>query len=109
MVFLDFIFDEDREEKWLKFIEDSTAINRFGEINNIEMILAVGGIDFSIYNSDVGVAMAYFSGIFLHALIVSLDDLLNTDGVRNGIMGLLYLEILDASFRFVMVSSVLLH
>ncbi len=101
MVFLDFIFDEDREEKWLKFIEDSKTINKFGEVNNIEIIIAItlGLILTSLTNSE-SIAMAYFSGILLHAIVVSLDDLLNTDGVRNGIMGLLYLEILDASFSF---------
>jgi hypothetical protein len=101
MVFLDFIFDGDREDKWLKFIEDNRTIDKFGEINNVEMIIAIAlGLFLTSLTSDVGVAMAYFSGVFLHALIASLDDLLNSDGVRNGIMGLLYLEILDASFSF---------
>jgi len=101
MVFLDFIFDEEREDKWVKFIEDSKTIDKFGEVNNIEMIIAIAlGLFLTSLTSDVGVAMAYFSGIFLHALIVSLDDLLNTDGIRSGIVGLLYLEILDASFSF---------
>jgi hypothetical protein len=44
--------------------------------------------------------LAYFSGVLLHSFIASLDELMNTDGVRSGIMGLLYLEVLDASFSF---------
>ncbi len=101
MVFLDFVFDEEREEKWLKFIEDSKAIDKFGEVNNIEIMIAIAlGLILTSLTDDSDVAMAYFSGVFLHAIVVSLDDLLNTDGVRNGIMGLLYLEVLDASFSF---------
>ena len=101
MVFLDFIFDVDREEKWIKIIEDSKAINHAGNINNIEMILAIAiGLYLVSMTNDVGVAIAYFSGIFLHSLIASLDEILSTDGVRSGIMGFLYLEVLDASFSF---------
>jgi hypothetical protein len=101
MVFLDFIFDEDRREKWLNIVEDSVVINKLGEINNIEIIIAIAfGLFLISSTSDVGVAMAYLSGIFLHSIIISIDDLLNTDGVRNGMMGLLYLEVLDASFSF---------
>ena len=31
---------------------------------------------------------------------VTLDDLFSTGGIRSGVMGLLYLEVLDASFSF---------
>jgi len=101
MVFLDFIFDVDREEKWIKIIENSKAINHAGNINNIEMILAIAiGLYLISMTDNVGVAVAYFSGVFLHSLIASLDELLSTDGIRSGIMGFLYLEVLDASFSF---------
>ncbi len=101
MVFLDFIFDVDREEKWIKVIEDSKTLNMAGHINNIEMILAIAiGLYLVSMTNDVGVAIAYFSGVFLHSLIASLDEILSTDGVRSGIMGFLYLEVLDASFSF---------
>ncbi len=101
MVFLDFIFDEEREEKWLQFIEDSKAIKKFGEVNNIGIMIAIAsGLILISLTDNSDIAMAYFSGVLLHSIIVSVDDLLNTDGVRNGIIGLLYLEILDASFSF---------
>jgi hypothetical protein len=101
MVFLDFIFDVDREEKWIKIIENSTVLNKAGTVNNIEMILAIAiGLYLVSMTDSVGIAVAYFSGIFLHSLIASLDDLLSTNGVRSGIMGFLYLEVLDASFSF---------
>lgn len=101
MVFLDFLFDADREDKWIKIIEHNQIVNKAGEVNNIEMIIATGfGLILIYLTNDVSIAMAYFGGIFLHSLIASLDELLNTDGVRSGIIGFIYLEILDASFSF---------
>jgi hypothetical protein len=101
MVFLDFIFDTDREEKWIQIIEGSKILNKAGSINNIEMILATAiGLSLVYITSDAGIALAYFGGVFLHSLIASLDELLSTDGVRSGVMGFLYLEVLDASFSF---------
>jgi len=101
MVFLDFFFEEDREHKWIKILEDNKTVEKVSEINNIELIIAISlGLVLVNMTNDVGVAMAYFGGILLHSLIASLDDLLSTDGVRSGIMGFLYLEVLDASFSF---------
>ncbi len=101
MVFLDFIFDVDREEKWIEIIENSTVLNKAGSINNIEMIIATAiGLGLVYETSNSGIALAYFGGMFLHSLIASLDDLLSTNGIRSGIMGFLYLEMLDASFSF---------
>ncbi len=101
MVFLSFLFDEDREHKWIKIIEGSRLVNRAGEINNIGIIIATAiGLYIIHLTDDAGVAMAYFSGIFLHAVISSLDTLLSSNGVRSGVMGFLYLEVLDASFSF---------
>jgi len=101
MVFLDFIFDEDREDKWIKVLEDSKALSKMGTVNNIELIISISvGILLVYFTQDYGIALAYFSGVLLHSIIASLDDLFSTDGVRSGIMGFLYLEVLDASFSF---------
>lgn len=101
MVFLDFLFDTDREEKWIKIIEHNQIVNKAGEVNNIEMIIATGlGLLLISLTNDVSIATAYFGGVFLHSLIASLDELLSTDGVRSGVIGFLYLEVLDASFSF---------
>ncbi len=101
MVFFDFLFDEDREAKWIKILEESKTLEKASSVNNIELILSISiGIILVYLTKDYGVALAYFGGILLHSLIASLDDLFSTDGVRSGIMGLLYLEVLDASFSF---------
>ncbi len=101
MVFLSFLFDEDREEQWIKIVENSTLIAKAGEINSIEMMITTSiGLYLTYLTSDAGVAIAYFMGMLLYSMIASLDSLMSTDGVRSGIMGFLYLEILDASFSF---------
>ena len=101
MVFLEFIFDLDKEEQWIKVIENSKAIHFVGKIEMSKMIIAMSlGVSLIIMTSSVSVALAYFSGILLHALISSLDEVFNVNGIRQGIVGLLYLEVLDASFSF---------
>jgi len=101
MVFLSFLFDDDREDKWIKVIEDSSVLNKMGTVNNIEIMIATAiGIYLTSITDSSAISVAYFTGILLYSFIASLDDLMSTDGVRSGIMGLLYLEILDASFSF---------
>lgn len=100
MVFLEFYFDHNREVKWLAVIEHNPITRGFGKIESIELILAIGlGLVVTSLTEDYTIAFAYFCGILLHALLNSLDDVMSSgEGVRSGIMGFLYLEVLDASF-----------
>ena len=101
MVFLDFIFNVDREEKWIRIIEESEVVNKMGNIPSIQMIISmIIGLILVAFTKDYQIALAYFSGILLYSIIDALDDLFNVNGVRNGVMGFLYLEVLDASFSF---------
>ena len=101
MVFLGFFFDDDREEKWITILEDNTLTNKMSTVNNIELIIATGlGMLVTYLTGSHIAALAFFGGILLHELIGSLDDLLSTNGIRSGIAGFLYLEVLDASFSF---------
>jgi hypothetical protein len=101
MVFLDFFFDDEKEIAWIKFIEDNSITRKLTSVSNIELIVAISiGLYLSWKTGNNSIAIAYFSGVLLHSLINSLDDLLSTDNVKSGIIGLLYLEILDASFSF---------
>jgi hypothetical protein len=72
-----------------------------GELSSIQMIIAtIVGLILIFSTKNYEIALAYFTGILLYSIIASLDDLLGMNGVRNGIMGFLYLEVLDASFSF---------
>ena len=104
MVFLDFLFDEDREIKWFKPLECNAFIQKIAYAQHTETIIATAIGLALIYQVDLevsrGIALAYFTGILLHSMIITFDELLSTNGVRNGVMGFLYLEVLDASFSF---------
>ena len=101
MIFLDFIFDNEREEKWIKIIEDAQTVKNIGKVNNIEFLISILlGVLITYFSQNYHISLAYFLGIFLYTIVSSLDELLSTNGVRNGFIGLLYLELLDASFSF---------
>jgi len=104
MVFLDFLFDEKRHIKWFKPLECNAFIRKIAYAQHTETIIATAVGLALIYKVDIevsrGIALAYFTGILLHSLIITFDELLNSNGVRSGLIGFLYLEILDASFSF---------
>jgi len=101
MVFLSFLFDTSRDEKWIKHLEGSKVIQKMSEVSSIQMMIAIAiGVLLISLTLQYEIALAYFSGVLLHAMIASLDELFSTNGVRNGVLGFLYLEVLDASFSF---------
>ena len=101
MVFLNFLFDTERKEKWIPSIEDSAVIKNMSKISSIQMLISMSiGQTLVFMTSDYKIALAYFTGLVLYSIIASLDDVFNTNGVRSGVMGFLYLEVLDASFSF---------
>jgi len=101
MVFLNFILDDEREEHWIGLIEESETLHKIAAFPFAAMIIAVlTGVLISVIARDIEITIAYTIGIILYLMIHSLDKLLHVDGIRSGLMGLLYLEILDASFSF---------
>ena len=101
MVFLNFLFDKEREDKWIESIEDSSLVKGMGKISSIQMLISMSiGQTLVFITTDYKIALAYFTGLVLYAIIASLDDVFNVNGVRSGMMGFLYLEVLDASFSF---------
>jgi len=101
MVFLSFLFDEKREIKWLNLIESNAFIRKIAQADHSETVIAIAfGLFLTSHFDSSSIALAYFTGVLLHSLLITLDELLHTEGVRSGIVGLLYLEVLDASFSF---------
>ncbi len=100
MVFLDFFFEE-REIKWVRFIEGSKIVERFSAVSNIELIIAIlAGIILGHITQDFNVLLAFMYGVFLHSLLGMVDHFLSSETVKSGIAGFIYLEVLDASFSF---------
>ncbi|MDQ1325656.1 MAG: uncharacterized protein QG564_780 [Campylobacterota bacterium] len=100
MVFLDFFFEE-RDIKWVTFIENSKVIANFSGVANIELIIAIiTGIVLGHITQDFSVLLAFMYGVLLHSLLGMLDHFLSSETVKSGIAGFIYLEVLDASFSF---------
>lgn len=100
MVFLDFFFEE-RDIKWMTFVENSRIVKNASGISNIELIIAIiVGIGLGQLTQDFGVVMAFMYGVLLHSLLGTLDHFLSSDTVKSGLAGFVYLEVLDASFSF---------
>jgi len=100
MVFLDFFFEE-RDIKWVTFVEGSRIMEHFSGVANIELITAIMiGIALGHITQDFGIVLAFMYGVLLHSLLGMLDHFLSSDTVKSGVAGFIYLEILDASFSF---------
>jgi hypothetical protein len=98
MVFSDFLFEE-KEVRWIKPIEKTAE--RFGKINNISLIVAIIIGIIVVYDAkDYKIAIAYFLGLLSYALLKGVNEALSAEGIKSGLMGLIYLEVLDASFSF---------
>lgn len=101
MVFFDFFFEESREIHWLKLFEDNFIVKFLKTLPNINVILAVFiGLYIVNLTHNPVYGIAYFGAILVHLIISSLNNKFSSNGVRNGLMGFLYLEVLDASFSF---------
>jgi len=98
MVFSDFMFGE-KEVRWIKPLERTAE--KFGKVNNISLIVAmIIGIIVTYDAKSYEVAIAYFLGLLSYSILHGLNSALSSEGIKNGLMGLIYLEVLDASFSF---------
>lgn len=98
MVFLDFFFNADREIFWIRIIESNRIMKFLNNIPNISIITSIATGLLVIYLKGGDIAMSYFCALLLYITIKSIDNIFSAQNIRNGLMGFLYLEVLDASF-----------
>lgn len=111
LVFLSFLFDDARELHWLGKIEERLA--RLGKLDMIAAIVALLTLlilqRFLHPEERLGAMIAGVGGVVLFIAVDSLSSLFETEAeeasqvqsaFRSGLTGLLYLEVLDASFSF---------
>ena len=113
LVFLNFLFDDDKEVHWLGPVEARLA--RLGKLDMITILIAIAvllGTQALLPEADRLTAMvAGASGILLYVAVDTVSSFFDEDaggltaaalaGVkRRGLMSFIYLEILDASFSF---------
>ena len=108
MIFLEFVFAQ-RSVQWLKKLED--ALVKIGKIQNISITLGITALFITtvllVPNAEqVKVLFAGLAGLMTYLVVNALDGLVagnqqltaNTSTLKAGIVGFLYLELIDASF-----------
>ncbi|MBK2124173.1 DUF475 domain-containing protein [Fangia hongkongensis] len=108
MVFLKFFIAEKHEIYWLHAIEKNRFISALRNYPGGYIIIAlIIGYTVLHYASDAQagtLAMAFLMGLMVHEALGILNSLFggNMTGkvMQNGLMGFIYLEVLDASFSF---------
>jgi hypothetical protein len=111
LVFLNFLFDEEKEHHWLGHLEEKIA--GLGRVSSIAVMIAIGSLMASMTLVEEGRKMAVLMsglwGILVYVGVDAVSALLekeeDTAAVgdlvkKGGIGGFLYLEVLDASFSF---------
>ncbi|OFI50663.1 hypothetical protein CFF27374_00125 [Campylobacter fetus subsp. fetus] len=100
MVFLSFFFEE-KDVKWIRFIEDNYLVHILSKTNSIALFIAIlTGMIIVFLTQNTSYALSYFGAVLLHMALSLFDDIFSANGVKSGFMGFLYLEVLDASFSF---------
>lgn len=110
MIFLEY-FLEKRKVKWIKPVEN--FLQKAGELKNLSIIVAVlaiiGGSQLVPAKDQETVIISGLFGLLIYMVIHSFDNLLRRSGVEQnlqaanmtfkaGLLGFIYLEIIDASF-----------
>lgn len=113
MVFLSFLLDEGKELHWLGVVEEKLA--QLGKIDSIGIILTLMVLmGLQMYlplapEQKMTMFLAGVGGLMLYVIVDSLGGFFGTEeeeeaivqtAKRSGVMGFIYLEILDASFSF---------
>ena len=110
MVFLKFFLTSNDNHHWLPHLENNMLVRKIRNYKGASILSAaiVGLI--AIYSADAKIqdnlAIAFVFGIITHESIGLLNSFFDSSNIstgavaRNGLMGFIYLEIIDASFSF---------
>ena len=106
LVFLTFLFDGGKTVHWFETLE--VRLVEVGKLDSVEIIIALAILLVSQWflpDSDQVGALTYgILGVMLFVFVDSLSSMISLESAesvkRNGALGFLYLEILDASFSF---------
>ena len=107
MVFLQFFFDAKREIYWLRWLESNRLVLFLADLRLSKLIIAilVAAILFALEHKQQ-IVRAYLLGVLVHLALTILTILVNEKSknlpkvLSAGLVGFLYLEVLDSSFSF---------
>ena len=111
LVFLNFMFDHEKETHWLGLLEEPlTKIARFREISVfLALIVIFSSLWWVEEKNQMRVFVAGVAGIILYLAVDAVGALFDGEGESEAVVGavkragfasFLYLEVLDASFSF---------
>ncbi|CAN5283872.1 DUF475 domain-containing protein [soil metagenome] len=110
LVFLNFLFDQEKELHWLGWIEEKLGAHGNESLSTLVAVLAVFTCmslvpevqKLSVLMAGIGGIAVYLAVGFLSGLLENEenDPVIGTAIKRGSIGGFLYLEVLDASFSF---------
>ena len=110
LVFLNFLFDEEKELHWLGWIEEKFGTHGNEGLSTLLTLLAVyaaslmvpSAQQMSIVLSGIGGVVVYLAVDFIGGLLGSEEEISHTGELvkKGSIGGFIYLEVLDASFSF---------
>ena len=113
LVFLSFLFDEGKELHWLGKIEE--LLSKLGKLDSVGIVVALGVLLITQaflpldMTQRLAIMVAGAGGVALYVAVDSLSGFFEGEeeagsvgaiAKRSGVMGFLYLEVLDASFSF---------
>jgi hypothetical protein len=112
LVFLNFLFDEEKEHHWLGHVEEK--LGSLGKVSSISVMIALGALMASMglvgEAQKMAVLLSGLWGILVYIGVDVLSNLMEKSEEgggevgemvkRGGIGAFLYLEVLDASFSF---------
>jgi len=112
MVFLGFIFDDEKEAHWLG--KGEAWLSKMGQLESLEIIFALGllllSVSFLPTEQQAGALISGIAGVITFVLLESINKLMEDNmetgidvvgtAARTGLASFLYLEVLDASFSF---------
>jgi hypothetical protein len=113
LVFLSFLFDAGKELHWLGKAEE--LLSRLGKLDSVGIVCALGALLLAQAYlpldgaTRLTVVVAGVGGVFLYVAVDSVGGIFEEEeqagavgriARRSGVMGFLYLEVLDASFSF---------
>lgn len=104
LVFLNFLYDNERELHWLGWPEARLAA--WGQLDNIAVITALSALLATRWllppEISDAVLPAGLAGVILYMMVATIDHFFSAEGsaVNSGVGAFLYLEVLDASFSF---------
>lgn len=105
MVFCQFLFDKGRDTLWLTWFEGLQPIRWLAKwhYSYVVVVLSIGVV-FCLLMSNVHVVFAYVLGVLVYFVlhwvsqVCGGDQAALTQALKQGALGFIYLEILDASF-----------